>query len=426
MKSPRSDSTPTWYEAGLPAPQRHAPLGGDRAADIVVVGAGYTGLGAALHLAERGRDVVVLEKAAVGSGASGRNGGQLHTGQRREQDYLEKTVGADDAMRLWRLAEDAKANLKELIARHNIDCDWREGLVEAEHRKRFVPGAHAYARHLRDHYGYDQLETLDRDALQTYVRSDDYHGGVLDRGAAHLHPLKLARGMAEAAVRAGAVIHEDTEALEISQQGGVSVRTPHGTVRAQRLILAGDALMRGLDDQADSCILPIASTIGVTAPMGERLKDFLPALTAAFDSRFVVNYFRPTPDGRLLFGGGESYSTEPVANPGRLVRAAMKKVFPALADEPFDYAWSGVVGVTTTRLPLVRRMGNAVLAAGYSGQGLALAPYFGRLIAEAADQADARFDMLTRLPTPAFPGGAHLRWPLMVAAMSYFALRDRL
>jgi gamma-glutamylputrescine oxidase len=426
LKSPQSDTTPTWYQSTLPAPAGHAPLDGDADTDVAIVGAGFTGLAAALHLAETGTRVAVLEKATVGSGASGRNGGQVHSGQRREQDYLEKAVGPDDAAALWCLAEDAKANLRNLVDRHAIDCEWQDGLIDVDHKARFVAESREYARHLQQRYGYDKLEIIDRDALRQMVRSDDFHGGVLDRGAAHLNPLKLVRGLAGSAVRAGAVIHENTEALEITQTDGVSVRTPRGRLRAARLILAGDALMRGLNSDVDARILPIASTVAVTPPLGDRLREFLTSPYAVTDSRFVVNYFRPTIDGRLLFGGGESYSTTPVRDPGRLVRLALAKVFPGLADVAFEHAWSGVVGVTATRLPVVRREGNVVLAAGYSGQGLALAPYIGRLLAETVNASDERFDLLTRLPTPAFPGGSYLRWPLMVAAMSYFALRDRL
>jgi gamma-glutamylputrescine oxidase len=420
-------TAPTWYHATAPALPAFPQLDGDLRVDVVVIGAGLTGLSAALTLAEQKHRVVVLEKARIGLGASGRNGGQVHSGQRREQDYLEKAVGRDDAMKLWRMAEDAKVHLRGLIARHGIDCDWRYGLIHADHKRRFVPHTHAYAEHLRDIYGYDRIDLLDRDALRAMVHSRDYHGGYLDRGAAQLHPLKLVQGLARAATEAGAEIYEMTEASGLTPGAEIAVETPLGTVRAARVIVAGDALMRGLDPVTDAHVMPIASTVAVTEPLGESLRAYLPTDAAVSDSRFVVNYFRPTHDGRLFFGGGESYSTTPVANPGRLVRRALAKVFPSLRDVRFDHAWSGIVGVTTTRLPLVRRAApNVLVAAGYSGQGLALAPLFGHILAEAAMEPDARLDLLMRLPTSAFPGGAWLRHPLLVAAMSYFALRDRL
>lgn len=418
----------TWYHATAPAQVDHPALEGTVDTDVVIIGAGLTGLGAALRLAELGHRAVVLEKSRIGLGASGRNGGQLHSGQRQDQLYLEKAVGHADALALWRMAEDAKAHLKGLITRHGIDCDWREGLIDADHRARLVAGSHAYARHLRERYDYRQIETLDRDALRALVCSEDFHGGTLDHGAGHLHPVKLVRGLAAAAAKAGVALHEGSEALALAREGsGVTVLTPLGRVRASRAIIAGDALMHGLDPATDARVMSIASTVAVTEPLGDRLHDYLTTEAAVTDSRFVVNYFRPTPDGRLLFGGGESYSTRPVADPGRLVRKALAQVFPGLAGVRFDHAWSGLVGITTTRLPIVRSVRpNVLVAAGYSGQGLGLAPYFGSLLAEAGTASDARLDVLTRLPHPAFPGGRWLRQPLLIAAMSYFALRDRL
>lgn len=417
----------TWYHAGAEPFPPFPPLEGDAEADVCVIGAGLTGLGAALELAARGVRAIVLEKGRVGSGASGRNGGQVHSGQRRDQRWLEQHVGEADARALWRLAEDAKAHLKNLITRHHIACDWRDGLIVADHKPRFVADSHAHVRYMHDAYDYTRLEALDREALRALVRSPDYHGGYIDHGAGHLNPLKLVCGLAQAAAAAGVAIHEMTEADALDAGDPATVTTPHGRVRAGCVIIAGDALMRGLDAETDARLLPIASTVAVTAPLGARIADFLTSEAAVSDSRFVVNYFRPTPDGRLLFGGGESYSTRPVSDPARLVRAALAQVFPPLRDVTLDHAWSGIVGITRTRLPIVRRVGaNAVSAAGYSGHGLALAPFFGSILARAALEPDARFDLLTRLPAPPFPGGARLRQPFLMAAMSYYALRDRL
>jgi gamma-glutamylputrescine oxidase len=300
-------------------------------------------------------------------------------------------------------------------------------MIYADHRARFVGDTHAYVDHLRTRYAYDRVEKLGRDEVRALVRSEDYEGGMVDRGGGHLHPLKYARGLARAAAAAGAEIFEQTKALKIEPGTPARVVTPSGTITADWVLVAGDSLMKGILPEADMRILPIASTIGVTAPLGERLKDYLNTPMAVADSRFVVNYFRPTADGRLLFGGGESYSTTYVDDPARLVRKALKTVFPALGDTEFDYAWSGVVGITPTRLPLVRRVQpNVLVAAGYSGQGVALAPFAGSVLAEAVAGTLERFDVLARLPVPPFPGGAALRHPLLVLAMLWYALRDRL
>jgi gamma-glutamylputrescine oxidase len=417
----------TWYQATAEPLPPFPQMDGDVRADAVIVGGGLTGVAAALVLAERGASVVLLEAGRIGSGASGQNGGQFHSGQRRDQWELEKLVGVDDAKRLWTLAEDAKIWLRARIRRHAIACDFRTGLVHADHRKRFVRKSRKYVEHLNKAYSYAHAEFLDRDKLNALVRSENYYGGWLDRDAGQLHPVKLVRGLARAAGGAKARIFESSPAIEIVHGDPVIVRTATGDVRADFAIIAGDAAIAGLEPALEAHVLPIASTIGVTEPLGKRLDALLPGRVGVSDSRFVVNYFRPLPDGRLLFGGGESYSTEPVADPAVLARKAMAEIFPDLAEVPFDFAWSGLIGITPTRLPLVRAIEpNILVAAGYSGQGVLLAPYFGSLLAEALLGTTGRFQLLSRLPVPKFPGGVRARRPLLYAAMSFYALRDRI
>lgn len=417
----------TYYEATAKPLDNLPSLEGEKRADVCIIGAGFTGLGAALALAERGYKVAVLEQNEVGSGASGRNGGQIHRGLRRDQMDLEKRFGRSEAHLLWGIAQSAVDRLDEVLKTYRIDAERRSGHIFADHRARYVGDSHAYVDHLRTHYAYDMAQKLDRDGVRALIKSDDYHGGWIDHGGGHLHPLKYARGMARAAIERGAEIFEHTKALKIDDGKRAKVVTANGVVSADWVLIAGDSLMHDLVPMADVRILPIASTIGVTKPLGEKMQNYLTSDMAVADSRFVVNYFRPTDDGRLFFGGGESYSNVHVDNPGKLVRRAMAQVFPDLKDVPFDYEWSGIVGITPTRFPLVRRLApNVLMAAGYSGQGVSLAPFAGYVMAEAVAGTLERFDCLARLPVPAFPGGTALRHPLMILAMLWYALRDRL
>jgi gamma-glutamylputrescine oxidase len=417
----------TYYEATAKPLKKLPSLKGKKRADVCIIGAGFTGLGAALALAERGYDVVVLEQNTVGSGASGRNGGQIHRGLRRDQIELEKKFGRDEARLLWDIAQAAVGRLDEVLDTYEIDAERRAGHIFADHRARYVADSHQYVDHLREHYAYDMAEKLDRDKLRALIKSDDYHGGWIDHGGGHLHPLKYVRGMAKAAIKRGAEIFEHTKALSIENGKRAKVVTQQGVVSADWVLVAGDSLMHDLVPMADVRILPIASTIGVTKPLGRKMKNYLTSKMAVADSRFVVNYFKPMDDGRLFFGGGESYSNVHVENPGQLVRKAMVQIFPDLQDVPFDYEWSGIVGITPTRFPLVRRLApNVLMAAGYSGQGVSLAPFAGYVMAEAVSGTLERFDCLARLPVPAFPGGTALRHPLMILAMLWYALRDRL
>ncbi|MDR6954008.1 gamma-glutamylputrescine oxidase [Ancylobacter sp. 3268] len=417
----------SWYAATATPFPAFPPLKGTVRADVCVIGGGYTGLSAALHLAQAGLDVVVLEAAKIGSGASGRNGGQIHTGQRRDQDWLEDKVGLDMAKALWRLAEDAKADLHALIARHAIDCAPRRGLIMADHKPGYVAHSHAYARKLADVYGYPHVDPLSREELRELVGTDAYHGGVIDRDGGHLHPLNLALGIARAAVTAGARLYEHSRARRIEENGRVKVATRDGLVEAEWVLECGDGLQDGLDARVDRHVMPIANYIAATEPLGARAKSVITNDAAVADSRFVINYYRLSEDGRLLFGGGESYTRRLRANPGAFVRPYMLKIFPQLADVRIDYGWGGILGITMTRMPFVRRLSPKVLtAAGYSGQGVMLAPYFGKILAEAVAGQLGRFDLLEKLPVPAFPGGPLMRWPLLAAGLSYYALRDRL
>jgi len=407
---------------------------------VAIVGGGYTGLSAALHLAEAGIEVALVEAEGVGWGASGRNGGQLHSGQRRDQDWLEAKFGRQDASHLWRLAEEARALVKDLIARHAIACEWRDGLIETVHKPRLVRHEIAYVEKLKRDYGYEPIEWLDREAVAAATGTGAYYGGRRDRGAGHLHPLKFAHGLARAAAKAGARIFEQTRATRIAGTAATgftldcavtaSASSPNHRVplSADLVILAGDGYLDGLDPEVEARVMPIDNYILATAPIGAgRPSGLIPGGEAVSDTRFVVYYFRPTVDGRLLFGGGETYSRRPPADTAAFVRRHLRQVYPQLAGTPVDYAWGGAVAITLRRLPFIRRLRPGVyVAAGYSGQGVALAPFAGKVIADAIRGDTARLDRFAALPSPRFPGGTLLRQPALVAGMLWYALRDRL
>jgi gamma-glutamylputrescine oxidase len=424
----RPGTYPTsWYAATATPLDPFPPLRGVVQADVCVVGAGYTGLSAALHLAQAGRRVVLLEAQRVGFGASGRNGGQLGSGQRVEQDALEKMLGGDHARRLWGLGEEAKALVKGLIAEHHIDCHLKPGVAWTGSSASDVAHLHDYADHLRRQYGYDQIDKLDRAALQTVCASPDYEGGILDHGAAHLHPLNYALGLARAARDAGVQIHEGSAVHDVSEGAVSTLRTDAGKVVADHVILACNGYLGGLNRKVAARVMPINNFIAATEPLGDRIKDVLPRDVAVADSRFVVNYFRLSHDGRLLFGGGESYGYKFPSDIAAKVRKPMSKVFPNLKDVRIDYAWGGTLAITMKRLPYLARVApNILSASGYSGHGVGTATHAGRLMALAVQGDGDGFDTMARIPTTPFPGGAALRNPLLVLAMTWYSLRDRI
>ena len=418
---------PSWYGATATPLEPFGPLRGEVTADVCVVGGGFTGLSAALHLAQRGFDVALVEAHRVGFGASGRNGGQLGSGQRMDQDYIEGLVGRDDALKLWDLAEEAKDLVKSLIARHKIDCHLKPGIAHLGFSQREVDEEHAYADHLADRYGYAHLEKLDRDAAQAICPSPKYVGGTLDMSAAHLHPLSFALGLARAARDAGVRIYERSEVHNITDGPPAVVQTDRGRVRADHVILGCNGYLGGLNRKVAARVMPINNFIAATEPLGDDAACVLARDVAVADTKFVVNYFRLSHDKRLLFGGGETYGYRFPSDIGALVRKPMTQIFPHLADIRIDYAWGGTLAITMKRLPYLARVAPHILSAsGYSGHGVGTATHAGKLMADAvAGQAEG-FDTMARIPTTPFPGGAAFRSPLLVLAMTWFSLRDRL
>ncbi|WP_415183121.1 NAD(P)/FAD-dependent oxidoreductase [Phaeovulum sp.] len=416
----------SWYAQTATPLAPFAALRGRTRADVCIVGGGYTGLSAALHLAEKGYDVALLEAHRVGFGASGRNGGQVGSGQRLEQDDLEKMVGLPTARKLWDLGQEAKALVQDLIRAHSMPCTYQPGIAHACWHDREVAHSHAYAEKLARDYGYDQITPLDQAALQALVPSAAYKGGDIDRGAGHLHPLNFAIGLAQAAANAGAQLYEGAVVHDIKHGATAIVRTDKGHVEADHVILACNGYLGGLDGQIANRVMPINNFIVATAPLGDRVAEVLRDNIAVADTKFVVNYWRLSDDNRLLFGGGESYGYR-FPDIIKTVRKPMLEVYPSLHDVPITHAWGGTLAITMNRMPcFLRPHPNVLSASGYSGHGVAMATLAGKILAEAVGAQAERFDLLAGLPMPRFPGGALMRWPLLVLAMTWFSLRDRL
>ncbi len=427
MKPSSEAHTSSYYASTAKGLETFPALDGDANADVCIIGGGYTGLSAALHLAERGRSVILIEANRLGWGASGRNGGQLHSGQRRDQSTLESWFGKSDAHRLFDLGEEAKSLVKNLIKKHSILCDWQDGLIHATHKERYLAEVKQEIALLRDEYDVGDITELSRDEIAARLGTDVYFGGWREQSAGHLHPLNYALGLARAAKCAGAVLYEGTRALTIADGQKQKVVTATGTVTADTVILACNGYLHGLNAETEARVMPLHNFILATEPLGARAERLIPGREAAADSRFVVYYWRLSADNRLLFGGGESYGRRFPDDIKNFVRQHMLKIYPDLADVKIDYGWGGTLAVTLKRLPYMRRLRSGLYTSGgYSGQGVGTATFAGKLLAEAIAGEQERFDVFSRLPAPPFPGGPLLRYPSMVLAMTWYALRDRL
>ncbi|RRN79125.1 FAD-binding oxidoreductase [Pseudoxanthomonas sp. SGD-10] len=418
---------PSWYAASAaPLPEQPA-LEGVVEADVCILGAGYTGLTAALELAEAGYKVVVVEAQRVGWGASGRNGGQAIVGYGCEQSTLERLLGPEEARLLFDLSREAMERLRGRIARHGIACDWRDGHAHVPIKPRQERDLRAGLVEMAERYDYP-LEWWDRARLRQELASDRYLGAVYDRASGHLHPLEYCLGLARAALAAGVRIYERSPVVQLVQGPKPVLRTARGKARGDFAVLCGNAWLRGIAPQLESRVMPVGTYIAATAPLGE---DGARALIrndmAVADVNWALDYFRLSRDHRLLFGGRASYSSYPPPNLRGVMRRRIRKVFPQLAGVPIEYLWGGYVDISLNRAPHWGRLGsNVYFAQGFSGHGVATTGLAGRLIAEAIAGQSRRLDAFAKIPHAPFPGGRLLRMPLLVAAMAWYRLRDAL
>jgi len=417
----------SWYVASAAPLPAQAPLRGQRRADVAVLGAGYTGLSAALNLAEAGYQVVVLEAQQVGWGASGRNGGQAIVGFGCEQSTLESLVGRDDARGLFDLSREGMTMLRARIARHAIDCDWRDGYAHVPLKQRQLRAIQADIELMAERYDYP-LQWWDRERLRAELGSALYLGAAFDPASGHLHPLSYARGLARAALAAGVTVHEHSPVTRIERGARPALHTAHGRVDADFLVIAGNAWLHGLAPALESRIMPVGTYIGATPVLGEALaRSLIGNDMAVSDANWALDYFHLSRDHRLLFGGRASYSSLPPPGLRQLMQRRMERVFPQLRGVGFEYLWGGYVDISLNRAPHWGRLDpNVYFAQGFSGHGVAATGLAGKLIAEAIGGQSRRLDAFARIPHRPFPGGRLLRMPLLVAAMAWYRLRDAL
>jgi gamma-glutamylputrescine oxidase len=420
----------SYYEASVTRPEALPALAGSLRADVCVIGGGLAGLSAALELAGRGYAVVLLEARRIGWGASGRNGGQAIVGFASD-DAIESQLPADDARRAWHLTVEALDLLRERIATHHIDCDFVPGYLSLAVNARKARALDAWIAHVERTYNYPLQRVTAQDSAQ-WIASTRFHSGAYDANSGHLHPLKYTLGLAQAVRAAGVQVFENTPVNALVRGAKPVVKTAQGQVECDFVVMAGNVYIgefaRELAPELPPRIMPVGTYITATEPMEKARVDTLIRHRAAVcDTNFVLDYFRPTVDNRMLFGGRVSYST---ATPHDLVgsmRQRMLAVFPQLHDVPIAHTWGGFVDITMNRAPDFGRIGNNIYyLQGFSGHGLVLTGMAGKLAAEAIAGQAERFDLLARIKHMPFPGGAALRTPALVLGMLYYQIKDLL
>ncbi len=418
----------SYYAASAnPAPLRET-LEGETRADVCVVGGGIAGCSTALHLAERGFKVVLLEGRRIAWGASGRSGGQAIFGFAAGQDKLAAQIGHDAARQMFDVSVEALDLLKDRVARHAIDCDLHWGQMHVAIKPRHETELKAWQEELAADYGYASLRWLGRDEIRGLLATERYLGGLYDTRSGHLHPLNYTLGLAAAAEAAGVRIFEGSEATRLEHGDTVVVHTGRGRVRAKQVALCCNAYIDDLAPKLRSRIMPVGTYIVATETLGQaRIEALMRENVGVTDVNWVLDYFRRSADHRLLFGGRVSYSGLDPLGTERATRTRMLKVFPQLADVKIEYAWGGYVDITMSRAPDFGRLApNVYYLQGFSGHGIALTGMAGRLVAEAIAGQAERLDLFTRLEHRDFPGGPLLRTPALVLAMLWFRLKDLL
>ncbi|MFK8043478.1 NAD(P)/FAD-dependent oxidoreductase [Congregibacter sp.] len=418
----------SWYAATANFAANFSALTGSERSDVCVVGGGYTGLSAAIHLRKRGYSVTLLEANRLAWGASGRNGGHVGTGQRADQEALEKLVGQHQARALWDLGLEGVATVCELIDEFAIQCELKQGNLHTACTKKAAKEFQEEVDHLRTAYDYEHVRYVAADELGAMTSAQGFHGAILDTASRHLHPLNYCLGLARAAQELGVVMHEDSRVSHYEENTGVTVHTDGGQVDCEHLLLACNGYLGKLEPRVAGQIMPINNYVVATEPLGEETaRRLIRDDTSMSDSRFVINYWKLSADNRLLFGGGESYTSRFPSDIANFVRPYMLSIYPELADTRIDYGWGGTLAITLNRMPALGYVSPRILYAhGYSGHGVPIATLAGKLVAEAIAGTAERFDVMANVPTPKFPGGTLLRWPGLVAGMLFYSLRDRL
>lgn len=417
----------SWYEATAGERPRYPPLDGSAQCDVLIVGGGFTGLSAAVHLAKAGAKVILLEAERLGDGASGRNGGQLGTGQRAWAEELEAELGEERARALFGLAEEAKHHLLTFAETNGIDIGFTPGQLSVVHKKRYLKDYEAHPAIMAERFNYPHITFMDARETAERTGSTRYFGGTRDSGTGHIHPMKLLVGTAKVAAASGARLHEETKVHKLYPASGkVRAETARGIVTADRCLVAVNAYGGMLEPVSAAHVMPIGSFIGATEPLPDD-SPVLPGRESVDDSRFVVRYWRRVKTGELLFGGREIYSPGSTGDMEAGIKRQIAEVYPVLKGVRLTHAWGGYVGITMPRKLFVREVMPGVTSiGGFSGHGVMLSNFTGKLYAEAVSGNRDRLHWFRELKIPPFPGGYRFRRPLLTLALTWYALVDRL
>ncbi|MFK7859873.1 MAG: NAD(P)/FAD-dependent oxidoreductase [Granulosicoccus sp.] len=416
----------SYYAYSANASPNRSPLTGDHDADVCVIGGGFSGLSAALHLARLGRRVTLLEGARIGWGASGRNGGQIVNGLNASLDTIGKRYGSETALFVGSMVQEGASIIREFVNDFDIQCDIKPRNIYVAFNARQMRELEARQRLWATH-GMNDHELLDASALRKHVGSKVYCGGMIDHSGGHLHPLNLALGEAAALESLGGVIHEQSRVSRIDSMGANPlIVTQNGKLHCKTLVICGNAYLGNSVPELAQRVMPVSTQVMATEPLSDELaREILPSDSCVEDVRYILDYYRLSADKRLLFGGGTVYGGTDPADVEAKLRPHMDKVFPQLKSTKVTHAWSGNFALSFSRVPQLGKLGNCTFfAMGYSGHGVTGSHLFGRLLSEAINGDTQRFNRFASLPWYPFPGGQRFRAQYSTVGSWWYGLRD--
>ena len=422
------EHTTSYYAASANQSPERESLNDSIDVDVCIVGGGFSGLSAALHLAAQGRHVTLLEGARIGWGASGRNGGQLIHGLNASLDTVGKRYGQETADFIGTLVQEGAGVIRQFVKDYGIDCDLKKRSIFAAFNSRQLRELEQKQILWRKH-GMDDHEMLDKNSIKDHVGTDQYAGGMLDHSGGHIHPLNLALGEAAALEKLGGKIYEQSRVTHIDAiEDKPVVFTANGEVRCKTLVICGNAYLGKSVPALQTRVMPVSTQIMATEPLSDELANsLLPSDSSVEDVRYILDYYRLSADKRLLWGGGTVYGGSEPDDIIAKLRPNMEKIFPEMQGVKISHAWSGNFALTFTRVPLLGKLGpDTFYAMGYSGHGVTGTHLFGKLLAEAIGGKTDRFERFAALPWYPFPGGQRFRAPYSTVGSWWYGMRDAL
>ena len=423
--SQSTEHTSSYYAATTVGRKDYPSLTGEHTVDVAVVGAGFTGLSSALHLAERGYKVALVEANRVGWGASGRNGGQLIDGM-VDIDKLEKRFGLHEAQIAREMGIQCRDVVLRIIEQYNIDCDVKFGYLDLAMNQADIDYFQAEITRKRQQNYPHKIAFVPPEEIRSYIGSDRYIAGMTNEANGHLHPLNLCVGEARAAEGLGVQIFEQSRVTKVRHGEKPRIETDRGAINASKIVLAGNAYLGKTEPKVSSAVIPAGSYIIATEPLSDDMAaELLPKDMACCDQRVGLDYFRMSADKRMLFGGLCNYSGRVPKSITGVLRPKMLRAFPQLKNAKIDYEWGGNIAISMNRIPQFGRIkGNTYYAQGYSGHGVAPTHIAGQVMAEVISGDSERFDVFAKVKHMKLPGGKLFANPAMALGMMYFRLKE--